>query len=216
VSKVGPITSATVTLEPPTTTDEVVAYLTNQRDVPADVWEVELYSLPQSRAPFATYTSRGGHDSRLTPTSLECPIGPHETRELPMMSASWQEGPVPFPRGVVTVAVFGDGRVEGSTERSGQLLAERARDAVDIEYWLQPLRLVRNVSAANAVDALRERVRTRKCQSSSAFHADHFAASVLTVAARIQSAPDKKDSILAAAISRLEDERQAILKLVNH
>jgi hypothetical protein len=215
VSKVGPITSATVTLEPPTTTDEVVAYVTNQRDVPADVWEVELYSLPQSRAPFATYTSRGGHDSRLTPTSLKRPIGPHETRELPMMSASWDEGMVPAPRAVATVAVLDDGRAEGSAERRQQLLAERARDAVDIECWLGPLRLVRNVSAANALDALRERVRTRKCQSSTAFHADHFAAGVLTVASQIQAAPEQKDAILAAAIAQLEDERQAILKLVN-
>jgi hypothetical protein len=190
--------------------------VTNERNVPADVWEVEQYSLPQSRTPFMTYTSRGGHDSRLTPSSVERPIGPHETRELPLMSASWDEGMVPAPRAVATVAVLDDGRAEGSAERRQQLLAERARDAVDIEYWLQPLRLVRNVSAANAVDALRERVRTRKCQSSSAFHTDHFAAGVLMVASQIQAAPEQKDAILAAAIARLEDERQAILKLVNH
>ncbi len=211
----GPITSASATLEAPTTTDEVVASVTNERDTSADVWEVEEYSLPQSRAPFMTYTSHGAHDSRLAPASIERPLGPHDTRELPMMSASWLEGVVPAPRAVITVAIFDDGRVEGSADRARQLLAERARDAVDIEYWLGPLKLVRNVSAANAVDALRERVRTRKCESSTAVHADHFAAAVLAVASKIQATPEQKDTILGAAIARLEDERGAILKLVD-
>lgn len=213
---VRPVTSALVRLEPSTTADEVVAYVTNNRDVAADVWEVEIYSRPETHTPIKTFTSRGGHDSRLTAASVEHPIGPHDVRELLVMSPSSEENVVPVPRAVLTVAAFDDGRFNGSPERRDQLFAERARDAVDIEYWLQPLRLVRNVSAANAVDALRDRVRTRKCQSSSAFHIDHFAAGVLTVASEIQAAPDRKDAILAAAIARLEDERQAILKLVNH
>jgi hypothetical protein len=212
--KVGPVTSATVTLEP-ATANEVVAYVTNERDVAADVWEVEVYALPESRSPIMTFTSHGGRDARVTASSVERPLGPHEVRELRIMSADWEEGVVPLPRAVTTLAVFDDGRFEGSVARRDQLLAERARDAVDIEYWLDPLKLVKNVSAADAVDALRDRLRTRKCQSSSAVHTDHVAAGVATVAWQIQSAPGQKDAILDAAIARLEGERSAILALVN-
>jgi hypothetical protein len=213
--KVGLVTSARVTLEPATTANEVVAYVKNERDVAADVWEVEVYALPESRSPIMTFTSHGGRDPRVTASSVERPLGAHEVRELRIMSADWEEGVVPLPRAVTTLAVFDDGRFEGSVARRDQLLAERARDAVDIEYWLDPLKLVKNVSAADAVEALRDRLRTRKCQSSSAVHTDHIAAGVATVAWKIQSAPGQKDAILDAAIARLESERNAILGLVN-
>lgn len=62
---------------------------------------------------------------------------------------------------------------------------------------------------------VRDRVRTRKCQSSGASHTDRIAAAVSTAAWQIQANPDQKDAILDSAITRFEDESQAILKLVN-
>jgi hypothetical protein len=67
-----------------------------------------------------------------------------------------------------------------------------ARDAVDVEYWLQVLKDVRNVSARVTVDALHDRLRARKCQSTGFFHTD-------------RSAPDVADDV----------ERLAIQKFVN-
>lgn len=209
----GPVTSVIATLEPPTTVDELVAYVTNDRDVTVDAWDVAFFALPEARFPVKTYAARGGGDPHATESTR--PLRPHETRELLVMSPSFDEGVVTQPRAAVRMALFEDGRDEGSFEMRQQLLADRARDAVDVEYWLQVLKTVRNVSARVTIDALRDRLLTRKCQSTGYFHTDRSAPDVADVASKIELKPDQKTALIDKQIAAFDAERLALQKFVN-
>jgi len=209
----GPVTSVTATLEPPTTVDELVAYVTNDRDVAVEAWDVSFFALPEARFPIKTYSARGGGDPHATTSTR--PLRPHETRELLVMSRSADEGVVTQPRGVVRLALFEDGRDEGSFEMRQQLLADRARDAIDLEYWLEVVKNVRNVAASVTIDALRDRLRTRKCQATGVFHTDRSAPDVAAVASKIELKPDEKTALIDQAIAVFEAQRLAIQRFVN-
>ncbi|HKV99490.1 MAG TPA: hypothetical protein VJN96_06695 [Vicinamibacterales bacterium] len=209
----GPVTSVTATLEPPATADELVAYVTNDRDVTVEAWDVGIFALPEARFPIKTYTARGGGDPHATASTL--PLRPHETRELLVSTWSADEGVVTQPRPVVRLALFEDGRYEGSFEMRQQMLADRARDAIDVEYWLEALKNVRNVAANVTIDALRDRMRTRRCQATGVFHTDRSAPDVAAVAGKIELKPDEKAVLIDQAIAAFEAERLAIQKFVN-
>ncbi len=209
----GPVTSATATLEAPETADEVVAYVTNVRDIAAEAWDFAIFGLPEARYPIKAFTSRGGGDPRAG-AGLG-PLGPHETRELLVMSPSTDEGVVTQPRVALRMAIFEDGRGEGPVELRQQMLADRARDAIDVEYWRLALIGVRGMSVQDAIKGLRDRLRTRKCEATGFLHADRSAPVIAALTAKIQRAQDHKTELIDKQIAALELERQAIAKFVN-
>jgi hypothetical protein len=95
------------------------------------------------------------------------------------------------------------------------MLADRARDAIDVEYWRLAFIGARALPAPDAIQGLRDRLGTRKCRATGSFHTDQSAATVAALTAKIQLSPERKTELIDKQIVAFDAERQAIAKFVN-